>query len=331
MERLKALQIFKAVVDHGSFTKAADAANVAVPSVSRAVQDLEALLGVQLFNRTTRKVSLTSVGHTVLEHATGVLDCYEDLARVSNDIALDVSGDLRVEVSVLFGMSRLAPVLSSFMREYPKVRVDTRLVDNSVETLGDLADLSIVVGRSAPPSYVARSLAATRLGIYASPKFLDSAGMPVHPDDVRPDLCMAVMAGSHQASWQLTHSSTGECSVLSARSAFRTNCPSALISAAVDGLGVVIVPEQIAGIPESRGELVRILTDWRAPPLETQLLYRSRRNQPMRVRRLIDHLVRHFSENADFDFDSDPAPFRPLSSPHLIPAEAGVHRALLAA
>jgi DNA-binding transcriptional LysR family regulator len=185
MERLKALEIFKAVVDHGSFTKAADAAHVAVPSVSRAVQDLEALLGVQLFNRTTRKVSLTSVGLTVLEHATGVLDCYEDLARISNDIALDVSGDLRVEVSVLFGMSRLAPVLASFMREYPKVRVDTRLVDNSVETLGDLADLSIVVGRSAPSSYVARSLAATRLGIYASPSFLDSAGRPVHPDDVR--------------------------------------------------------------------------------------------------------------------------------------------------
>jgi hypothetical protein len=61
------------------------------------------------------------------------------------------------------------------------------------------------------------------------------------------------------------------------------------------------------------------------------LLYRSRRNQPMRVRRLIDHLVRYFSKNADFDFDSDPAPFRPLSSPHLIPAEAGVHHALLAA
>jgi DNA-binding transcriptional LysR family regulator len=324
MERLKALEIFKAVVDHGSFTKAADAAHVAVPSVSRAVQDLEALLGVQLFNRTTRKVSLTSVGLTVLEHATGVLDCYEDLARISNDIALDVSGDLRVEVSVLFGMSRLAPVLASFMREYPKVRVD-----NSVETLGDLADLSIVVGRSAPSSYVARSLAATRLGIYASPSFLDSAGRPVHPDDVRPDLCMAVMAGSQQASWQLTHSSTGECSVLSARSAFRTNCPSALISAAVDGLGVVIAPEQIARSAESRGELVRTLTDWQAPSLETQLLYRSRRNQPMRVRRLIDHLVRDFSQNADFD--SGPAPFKSLSSPHMIPAEAGAHRALLAA
>lgn len=329
MERLKALEIFKAVVDHGSFTKAADAAHIGVPSVSRAVQDLEALLGVQLFNRTTRKVSLTTVGLTVLEHATGVLDCYEDLARISSDIALDVSGDLRVEVSVLFGMNRLAPALSSFMRAYPKVRVDTRLVDNSVETLGDLADLSIVVGRSVPPSYVARSLAATRLGIYASPSFLDGAGLPGHPDDVRPDLCMAVMAGSHQASWQLSHSSTAERSVLGARSPFRTNCPSALISAAVDGLGVVIAPEQIARTAQSRGELVRILTDWRAPSLETQLLYRSRRNQPMRVRRLIDHLVRSFSENADPD--SEPAPFSPLSPTHMISAEAGAHRALLAA
>jgi DNA-binding transcriptional LysR family regulator len=329
MERLKALQIFKAVVDHGSFTKAADAANVAVPSVSRAVQDLEALLGVQLFNRTTRKVSLTSVGHTVLEHATGVLDCYEDLARVSSDIALDVSGDLRFDVSVLFGMSRLAPVLASFMREYPKVRVDTRLVDNSAETLGDLADLSIVVGRPAPSSCVARALTATRFGIYASPKFLGSAGVPAHPDDVRPDLCMAVMAGPHQASWQLTHSSTGECSTFGARSAFRTNCPSALISAAVDCLGVAIVPEPIACVAESRGELVRILTDWQAPLLETQLLYRSRRNQPMRVRKLIDHLVHCFRENSDSDLA--PSSFRSLPSTQMILARAGAHHALLAA
>jgi len=163
MERLKALEIFKAVVDHGSFIKAADVMCVGAPSVSRAVQDLEVLLGVQLFHRTTRKVILTAVGQTVLEYAVGVLDCYDDLARISNDITLEVSGDLRLEVPAFFDMSRLTPVLASFMREYPKVRVDTRLVDGSGESIGDQADLSIVVGRPVPPSCIARALAATRL------------------------------------------------------------------------------------------------------------------------------------------------------------------------
>ena len=298
MERLKALEIFKAVADHGSFTKAAEVTNVGVPAVSRAVQDLEALLGVQLFHRTTRKVTLTPVGHTVLEHAAGVLDCYDGLARVSHDIALEVSGDIRFEVPVLFGMGRLAPILANFMREYPKVRVDTRFVDNSGETLGDLADLSIVVGRSVPSSWVARPLGATRFGIYASPGFISSAGMPKHPSEVRSTHCMAVVVGSRDASWQLSHCATGEQSAISAQSPFRTNCPSALVAAAVDGTGVAILPEHIGCIPESRGELVRILSDWRAPSFDTQLLYRVRRHQPLRVRKLVDRLVSGFSESA---------------------------------
>jgi DNA-binding transcriptional LysR family regulator len=317
MERLKALEIFKAVADHGSFTKAADAAHVGVPSVSRAVQDLETLLGVQLFNRTTRKVTLTPVGHTVLEHAAGVLDCYEDLARVSNDIALDVSGDLRLEVPALFGMSRLAPILANFTREHPKVRVDTRLVDHQGETLGDLADLSIVVGRAAPASCVARQLAATRFGMYASPAFLSGAGMPRHPDDVRPEHCMTMIAGSHDATLALTHAVTGERSALRARSAFRTNCPSALISATLDSLGMAVLPESIARLSESRGELVRVLNDWRAPSLDTLLVYRTRRNLPLRVRKLIDCLVASFG-------DDEAGSLSPLRMPPNVPAVAHI-------
>jgi len=298
MDRLKSLEIFKAVADQGSFIKAADLMYVGAPSVSRAVQDLEALLGVQLFHRTTRKVILTAVGQTVLEHVVGILDCYDDLAQVSSDIALEVSGDLRLEVPAFFDMGRLTPVLATFMREYPKVRVDTRLVDGSGDSIGDLADLSIVVGRAVPPSCVARTLAATRLGIYASPGFLALAGVPKHPNEVRSEHWMATTAGVHDVSWQLTHSVSGEQSTISAESAFRSNCPSVLISAALDGVGVAILPTHIGGVSEARGDLVRILSDWQAPRLDTQLVYRSRRNQPLRVRRLVDRLINGFSEHS---------------------------------
>jgi DNA-binding transcriptional LysR family regulator len=131
--------------------------------------------------------------------------------------------------------------------------------------------------------------------------------MPKHPAEVRAKHCMAVVVGARDASWQLTHCATGEQSAINAHSAFRTNCPSALIAAAVSGAGVAILPEHIGCIPESRGELVRILSDWRAPSLDTQLLYRARRNQPLRVRKLVDRLVRDLSGSAISQTDSLPA------------------------
>ena len=174
-----------------------------------------------------------------------------------------------------------------------------------------------MVGRAAPASCVARQLAATRFGMYASPAFLSGAGMPRHPDDVRPEHCMTVIAGSHDATLALTHAVTGERSALRARSAFRTNCPSALISATLDGLGMAVLPESIARLSESRGELVRVLNDWRAPSLDTLLVYRTRRNLPLRVRKLIDCLVASFG-------DDEAGSLSPLRMPPNVPAVAHI-------
>ncbi|AOK58516.1 hypothetical protein WL71_08965 [Burkholderia ubonensis] len=298
MERLKALEIFKAVVEHGSFTKAADATNVRVPSVSRAVQDLETLLGVQLFNRTTRKVRLTSVGHTILEHVTGVLDSYESLAQVGAD-SLTPCGDLRIEVPALFGMAQLGPIVHGFMREHSKVRVDARLVDNGSELLGELADLAIVVGRQVPASRIARPLAPLSVGIYATPSYLAKRGMPTSPQDLPAERCMTALANDGPAGLPVSHRATGAQAALVARSPFRSNCPGALIAAVLESEGVAVLPDHIAHGPESRGELVRILNDWETEPLPAFLLYQARRNQPLRVRKFIEHILRSLGPDSD--------------------------------
>jgi len=297
MERLKALEIFKAVVDHGSFTRAADATNVGTPSVSRAVQDLETMLGVQLFNRTTRRVALTTAGHAVLEHVTGMLACYEDLARVGSDAASDCAGDIRIEVPVILDTVRLATVLGRFMRASPKVRVDVRRVDHHAETLGDLADLAIIVGRAAPSSCIARRLADMPFGLYASPAWLERTAPIEHPGDVRAEACLAT--GAQHSLWTVSHETSGEHASLAARAALRTNCPHALLAAAIDGAGVAIMPDTLVQAALARGELVRVLDAWRVAPLEACLVYRSRRNLPVRVRRLIEHLLEAFGDHRD--------------------------------
>ncbi|WP_010099888.1 LysR family transcriptional regulator [Burkholderia ubonensis] len=297
MERLKALEVFKAVVDHGSFTRAADATHMGVPSVSRAVQDLETMLGVQLFNRTTRKVALTTAGHAVLERVAGVLASYEDLARAGSDEAGDCAGNIRIEVSTMFDTGRLASVLVRFMRAWPKVRVDVRRVDHQTDALGDLADLAIVVGRAAPPSCIARALADVPLGLYASPAWVERVGAVAHPRDVQPESCLAT--GAQQSMWTLVDERSGEHATLSARAALRTNCPHALVAAAVDGEGVAILPEHLAHAPVVRGELVRVLDAWQVEPLDACVVYRSRRNLPARIRKLTDCLLDAFGEPRD--------------------------------
>lgn len=294
MERLKALEVFKAFVDHGSFTRAANAIHMGVSSVSRAVQDLETMLGVQLFNRTTRKVALTTAGHAVLERVAGVLASYEDLARAGSDEAGNCAGNIRTEVSTMCDTSRLASVLVRFMRAWPKVRVDVRRVDHQTDALGDLADLAIVVGRAAPPSCIARALADVPLGFNASPVLVERVGAVAHPCDVQPESCLAM--GAQQSMWTLVDERSGEQATLAALS---TNCPHALVAAAVDGEGVAILPEHLAHAPVVRGEPVCVLDAWQVEPLDACVVYRSRRNLPARIRKLTDCLLDAFGEPRD--------------------------------
>lgn len=294
MERLKAFEIFKSIANCGSLTKAAAEFGLPRSSVSRALQELETWLRVQLFHRTTRKVTLTLVGRTVLEHVTGILTCYDDLATISHRNMVEAYGEIRVDISSSFGLHRLSPVLAVFAIAYPQVRVDLRIVDVKDELLTDAADLGICVARAIPASYIARPLEMTRLGLYASPSLLRRIGIPRHPAELDAGECMALEHGRGAIPWILTHSETGDQSIVAARGPLCSNSADALISAAIQGMGVALVPQESVRLPVSSGELVQILGKWNAPPLDTRLVYRSRRNQPMSVRKLIAHLVDNF-------------------------------------
>jgi DNA-binding transcriptional LysR family regulator len=153
-----------------------------------------------------------------------------------------------------------------------------------------------VTGRAAPTSCVARPLAATRFGLYASAAFLKAHGTLDHPHELRPEHCMAVATGQQQMTWTLQQAHSGDCATVSVRSAWRTNCPGALMAAALEGAGIAIAPVHLAQTYVAHGDLVRLLDDWDPAPLDTYLLYRTRRNQPLRVRKLIECIVQALGE-----------------------------------
>ncbi|WP_321802594.1 LysR family transcriptional regulator [Burkholderia sp. BCC1988] len=302
MDRLKALEILKTVAEQGSFTKAADALRLGVPSISRTIQCLETSLGVLLFHRTTRKVTLTHVGHDVLEQAIALLAQYEHFSVCCHTNASDVQGDVSIEVSNLFGADRLVPVLADFNRRYPLVRIRVDWVDHPSAAFSGAADLSIVTERTSSVTCVERRLGRIAMGLYASPRFRVAAGAPDDPQALERTDAHGGKPGSGASMWPLRHRRTGATAAIRLAGAIRSNCLDTLILATTRGAGFAVLPEHLARPLERAGELVRLLPDWQVGDLDASLLYHSRRNLPARVRTLAEHLV------AAFDGGRDPQP-----------------------
>jgi len=289
MDRLKAFSIFKTVVDQGGFARAAAVMNLSCAAVTRTVQELEALLGVRLLQRTTRRVSLTAVGQEVLERASVLLASYEELAAVSSLSATEPAGAIRMAAPAAYGRCHLGPALAAFMARCPKVWVDLRLREGPIDATDDEADLALCLARDLRPSWIARPVAVAPVGTYAAPRYLARRGEPVHPDDLADHDCLT--CDGQRAGWQFHHPGTGERAEAPGRSALQSNHAEVLVQAAVHGAGLVQLPAFMVDEAVALGQLRRVLPDWSCEPVSVHLVYGSRRNQPLAVRLLIEHLV----------------------------------------
>jgi DNA-binding transcriptional LysR family regulator len=174
MDRLKALSIFKAVVDNGSFVGAASSLDISCPVVTRTVQDLEALLGVRLLHRTTRRIWLTAIGRDVLDRVAGLLESYDELESIGRLSATEPSGAVRLAAPALFGRHYLGPALAEFRRRYPRVLVGLDLREGTGNTLDEGVDLALCLSGDLRPTQIGRRLSQIEVGVFAAPVYLVS-------------------------------------------------------------------------------------------------------------------------------------------------------------
>jgi LysR family transcriptional regulator for bpeEF and oprC len=320
MDRLKALEIFKAVADRGSFVKAADALDLSTAVVSRSVQDLEAALGVRLLQRTTRRVSLTPEGEDVLQRASGLLDAYDDLAAFSSQGADQVAGEIRFKAPASFS-SWLVPALAEFTARHPKARVQFVACDMQADLVEARIDLELRVTRVLPDSLIARRLGDVRLGVYGAPAYLARKGTPKHPHELAGHDCLVHSSTGREATWPFQHPVTQERLTPSVHGLLWSTNAEALMAAAVGGAGLALLPHFLVGDAVTRGELQPVLSHWPTPPLGMYLVYTSRRNLPLRVRKLIDHLADVLAGMIDCE---DPMPQASLTAtrPRMVEAAA---------
>ena len=295
MDRIKSLEIFRAVAQRGSFVKAADALDLSNAAVTRAVQELEKLLGTRLLQRSSRRMSLTAEGRAVLERADAVLNAFESLAAVSDSGASKVAGEIRFSAPASLGAGRLAALLGDFMARHPAVRVDLLLNDLPVDLIEHGVDLALAVAWELPPSVIARRIGEERVGVYGAPKYLRRRGMPKHPDELSLHDCL-VCTGGGRKPWHFGHPVSGQRIEPAIEPRLLANNANALLAAAVHGSGVALLPHVMAQRAVKAGQLQPVLSHWTSPTLGVYLAYSSRRNLPLRVRALIDHVAGEFSD-----------------------------------
>ncbi len=295
MDKLKAMQTVVAIADAGSLTAAALLLDASLPSVVRTLALLEQHLGVRLFNRTTRRVSLTEEGRVYVEDCRRLLAAIEESEATLSRDAIEPSGLLTVTASVLFGQMYVAPAVTRFAQHYEKVRVNLQLHDRVVNLLEENIDVGIRIGELEDQSLVAQPLGRVRRMVVATPDYLAAHGMPEHPRDLLKLNCIR-FTGNAAPWWTFQEKGRTFTVPVTGNLEFNQVWPAAQACLAGVGCGLFI-SYQVADFVRD-GRLQVVLEDFEPPPRPVQLVYPHARLLPARTRVFIDWMKRelHFEQ-----------------------------------
>jgi DNA-binding transcriptional LysR family regulator len=292
MDRFQEMRAFTAVVDNGSFVRAADALGSSKTAVSRLVGELEARLGTRLLHRTTRKLSLTQEGEVFHERCKQLLAGVEEAEAELSSRATDAVGELRINVPVTFGLLHLAPLWPAFMALHPQVRLDITLSDRLVDLVDEGYELAVRIARLETSSLVSRQLATTRMILCASPRYLRRHGKPGHPSELARHAVIAYTLLAMGEHWNFDGPQGPAAVKVTPR--MRTNSGDTCCMAAVQHQGIVLQPSFLVGTYLASGALVEVLPQYRSIELGIHAVYPSRKHLTPKVRALVDFLVGSF-------------------------------------
>lgn len=286
------VEAFIAVVEHGSFTAGAVTLSTTPSVLSRAVARLEARLGQQLLQRTTRRLGLTEAGRVYLEQARSAFNLLDEAEREVQGQEGELTGRIRLSVPTTYGHYRLPSLLARFAQQYPRVQVELNITNRNVDLVAEGFDLAIRLGHLSDSGLVARKLKDEALLLTASPEYVLRAGAPKTLEDLRQHVCLPFIMPrtGRLAPWVFRD---GERDV--------DWLPTSSIEVSDDVLGVVSLAEQGVGICQSyefivrdrmeRGLLVELLPHLRGRTRPFSVLYAPHRRQSAAARAMIELLT----------------------------------------
>lgn len=300
MDRFTCIGVFVAAVDAGSLAAAARRFGLSAAMAGKYVSALEAELNARLLQRTTRRLSLTDVGHAYYERCRRILEAFDEANREASDSQDVARGVLRIAASVTFGAMHLGGVVARYLEAHPQVNVEVLLNDRYIDLLDAGADLAIRIGRLPDSELFARRIAPCRMIVCAAPCYLKRHGTPQTPEDLRTAQRLVFSEAVSPGDWTLIDS-TSRSHLIDGPSRISANNMQMLLAAALAGVGVAYGPTFVFGEYVARGELVALLPAYRVQELTIQAVYPSARHVPLKVRRFIDYLVDAFGDHPPWD------------------------------
>lgn len=305
-----------AATEEGSLSAAARKLRIPVATLTRNVNDLEALVGTKLLVRTTRKLLLTDAGIDYVVATKRILEQVEEQERRAAGEFTNPRGELVVTTPVQVARLRVLPVINQFLASFPEIRIQLLQSDRNVDLVDSHADVAVRIGRLADSSLVATRVGMLRVVVVASPEILERHGIPRRPEDLH-GYPRVVFNSPFLSPWRFRQPDAGEVYTVTDTPRLLVSSPDAAADAAIDGIGATLLLEHDVAEAVHAGKLRFILQEFEVDPIPVHLVYTSRDMMPVKLRRFIDFAVPKLREAlADFGHAPRhvPADIRPGAS-----------------
>lgn len=288
MDRFEAMSMLLEVVDKGSLSAAGRSLGVPVPTLSRKISDLEALLGTRLLIRTTRRLSLTDAGLGYMAAARRILDAVEEAEREAGGEFTAPKGELVVTAPVLFGRLHVLPVVSEFLALFPAINVRLLLSDRNLHLVDEHVDMAVRIGSLPDSGMIATRVGSMRTVICASPALLAADGVPGTPEDLPRLPCITFDAPAAALGWRLQPSGSRPTIDIPVTPRLSVTTAEAAAEAAIRGVGVARLLHYQVADAVAAGKLRIILEDFEPEPAPIHLVHAARGQMPLKMRRFLD-------------------------------------------
>ena len=287
MDRFHEIQVFVAVAEAGGFSKAAAQLRSSPPAVTRAIASLEGRLGARLFNRTTRRLSVTEAGMRFLESARRILGDLDGAERDAVGESAMPTGHLRLTAPVTFGRTALVPIITGLLDAYPHVTASVLLLDRMVNLVEEGIDAAIRIGHLPDSSLMARHVGEVRRVLVASPDYLAKHGRPRRPSDLRRHAVIVFTGLMPNREWTFVDGRRQSRLALAPR--LEINDAGAALAAAEQGRGITIALSYMVAEQIRKKRLMIVLDGFTPPPVPVQIVYPQTHLVAPKLRAFLDY------------------------------------------
>lgn len=291
-DHLGGITAFVTTAQHGSFTAAAERLGLTKSAVAKSVARLEARLGLQLFQRSTRRLSLTPDGERFLESSQHAIEILEQAEAELTSHIVEPAGRLRIDLPAAFGRQRILPHLLNVLRHHPNLAITVTFSERFVDPIEEGIDLVVRIGELADSSgLVARRLTTQKLVICASPGYLQQHGVPQQPADISQHHCIVGLRRNQPKNWLLKNPE-GEITRLIPPATHEFADGDAMLAAVRAGCGLSQLPRWLVGEDLASGKLQEVLNEHAGAEMPVSALWPKSRQLLPKIRYIVDILVK---------------------------------------